>query len=301
MLRYTLRQIEYFIAVAESGSFATAAHALNISQPSVSSAVAKLEEAMDIQLLVRHHAQGVSLTSAGGRLLGEFRALLAHADDVRRSAQGLGKNVQGRIHIGCFGPIASLYIPSLLTQFQLEYPQVELLVYEEDIDTLIEGVESNRYDVAIVYKLGIPETLTVEPLIALKPYVILPEQHPLTVRRKVSLKSLAPEPMVLLDLPRSRDYFLSLFESKGLRPTVGVRSPSFESVRALVANGAGYSVLVTQPPNAVCYDGKSVVVRPLLDKVANTEVVLLRPGHVRATHLVNTFVEQCRVHFECFE
>ncbi|MEM7207459.1 MAG: LysR family transcriptional regulator [Pseudomonadota bacterium] len=301
MLKFTLRQLEYFAKVAETGSLATAAKALNISQPSISSAIAKLEDSMGIQLLVRHHAQGVTLTSAGGRMLLQIRDLLAHADDVRNRAQGLGENVEGRIHIGCFGPIASMYIPSLLTQFKSDYPHIELLIYEENIDTLLDGLGSNRYDVSIVYRLGVPESLRVESLTSLRPHVILPEGHALASRRSVSLQALAAEPMVLLDTPQSREYFLSLFADQGLEPRVSIRSPSFESVRALVANGAGYSILLTRPVTSSCYDGHRLVVRSIDNEVSSVDIVLVRPNGVRPTRLVNTFVEQCQNHFAAFQ
>ena len=246
MFKFSLRQLEYFAKVAEVKSLAVAARELHISQPSISTAITKLEAALNVQLFVRHHAQGVSLTSAGGRMLTEVKALLAHADEVSRNARGLAENMRGRLHIGCFGPIASLYLPALITDFQAQYPEVELHLYEADNDTLLAGLAANRYDVAIVYKLDVPPTLQLKTLTTLKPYVILPPGHALAAQQQVSLADLAEYPMVLLDLPRSREYFSTLFTDQGLHPTVSLRSPSFETVRSLVANGAGFSVLVTR-------------------------------------------------------
>lgn len=297
MFKFSLRQLEYFAKVAEVKSLAVAARELHISQPSISTAITKLEAALNVQLFVRHHAQGVSLTSAGGRMLTEVKALLAHAGEVSQSARGLAEKMRGRLHIGCFGPIASLYLPALITDFQAQYPEVELNLYEADNDTLLAGLAANRYDVAIVYKLDVPPTLQVKTLATLKPYVILPPEHALAAQEQVSLADLAAYPMVLLDLPRSREYFSTLFTDQGLHPTISLRSPSFETVRSLVANGAGFSVLVTRPQHSACYDGKEVVVREILDEIPLTEIVLVHPDHVRPTRLHSVFIEHCQQHF----
>src|SRR5690242_19217172 len=102
MADYTLRQLEYFVAVAEAGSVTHAAAAVPLSQSAMSAALADLENALSVQLLVRHHAKGITLTSAGRELLIASRQLLAMADDLRHVAQGLGASLTGTLSIGCF-------------------------------------------------------------------------------------------------------------------------------------------------------------------------------------------------------
>ena len=84
-MRFTLRQLEYFVAAGEAGSITEAARRTHGSQPTVSSAVARLEKALGVELFVRHHAHGVTLTPAGTRFLGEARALLRQAVELERS------------------------------------------------------------------------------------------------------------------------------------------------------------------------------------------------------------------------
>ena len=81
MIRVTLRQLSYFAAVADAGSLAGAAKALHVSQPSISAALAVLEDTLEVDLFLRHHAQGVSLTPTGRQLLTTARAILAGAED----------------------------------------------------------------------------------------------------------------------------------------------------------------------------------------------------------------------------
>ena len=82
-------------------------------------------------------------------------------------------------------------------------------------------------------------------------------EHALAKRPTLSLSDLAAEPMVLLDVKPSRDYFTSIFSEVNLEPTIAFRSPSFETVRGMVANGLGYSLLVTRPANNQSYDGQA--------------------------------------------
>ncbi len=297
MLKFSLRQLEYFAKAAEVKSLAKAARELHISQPSISAAIGKLETALGVQLFVRHHAQGISLTSAGRRIAIEVNALLAHANEVSQHARGLAEQMRGRLRIGCFGPIASLYLPKVITEFQQIYPDVELHLYEDNNDTLFAGVATNRYDVAIVYKLDVPPNLQATSLKRLRPHIILPSDHPLVALPTIELSTLVTYPMVLLDLPRSHEYFVTLFTERGLQPQVSLRSPSFETVRALVANGAGFSVLVTRPQHPVCYDGKLLIEKEIADDIPLTEIALVHAKPIRPTRLLSVFIQHCQQYF----
>jgi len=296
-MNYTLRQLEYFVAAADHGSVAGAARALNISQPSISTAIAKLEALLGVRLLLRHHAHGVSLTPAGLPLLAEARSLLAHAGELAEHARGLGETVRGRLDVGCFVTIAPSFIPAIARGFTDAHPKVEIRLHEGHQDELLSGLASGRFTVALLYDFDLAGDLDLQPLADLAPYALLPGGHPLARRRKVSLAELAPLPMVLLDMPPSRDYFTSLFLKRGLEPDIRFRSPSFETVRGMVGNGVGYSLLVTRPASDQSYDGQPLVCCPLADDVEPGRVVLARLGQSRPTRLVETFAEYCRGYF----
>ena len=118
-MRFTLKQLEYFVAAGEAGSITFAAEKVNISQPSVSAAIAHLEAEFGVQLFIRHHAQGLSLTPAGQRFLLEARSLLAHADDLQQSARGLADELSGELDVGCFITFALLIFLFALPLFVL--------------------------------------------------------------------------------------------------------------------------------------------------------------------------------------
>ncbi len=297
MIQYTLRQASYFIAAADNGSIADAARGLNISQPSVSSAVAKLEDVLGVQLFIRHHAQGVSLTPAGQRLAVEMRALLAHAGEVMHSAEQAGEEVSGEFDVGCFLTIAPFYMPGLIKAFQSAYPDVRIRLNEGMQTDLVTGLETGQFELAVVYDVGLPDTLESDVLADFPPYVLLPADHPLADESTLSLGQLIDEPMVLLDMLPSSRYFTTLFIHLGFEPNIAYRTPSFESVRSLVANGFGYSVLVTRPSSNMSYDGKPIITVPLSDDVPQGRIVLARMARARQTRFAQAFATVCKNHF----
>lgn len=296
-MSFTLKQLRYFVAVAEEGQITGASRRLNIAQPSLSAAIGQLEAELGVQLFLRHRARGLSPTPAGRRVLAEARGLLAEAEGLAARARGLGEALRGRLDVGSFPTFTPLHLPRLVADFMAEHPEVEIRLREGDQEALTRGLEDGRLDLALLYDLGLGADLALSPLAALPPYVLLPAGHPLAGKKSLRLADLAPEPMVLLDVPPSRDYFVSLFRRAGLEPLVRFHSPSFETVRSLVGNGVGYSILVTRPPGNLTYDGREVAIRPLADKVEPGRICLARPARTRPTRLSETFEQHCRVYF----
>ncbi len=129
-MRFTLKQIAYFVAAAEAGSITQASERVNISQPSISSAITALEEVYRIQLFIRHHAQGLSLTAEGQHFLREARALLLQAEEVENAALTISARVAGPLEVGCLSTLFPLVIPELQTQFKARYPDVRVSAWQ---------------------------------------------------------------------------------------------------------------------------------------------------------------------------
>lgn len=297
MIPFTLKQLGYFTAAAERGSVTGAARAMNVSQPSISGAVAHLENAFGVQLFIRHHAQGLSLTPAGRRLMTEARGLLGHAEDLRLSASGLGEALAGDLEVGCFITFAPFVMPGLLRSFESRHPDIRVRLYEEDLPALQDGLAHGRFDVALTYDLNVAEAVRFDPLVEVPVHAILPAGHRLAERAAVPLAALVDEPLVLLALPQSREYFVSIFLGLGLEPAIAHETPSFEMVRSLVANGYGYSLMHSRPPSERSLDDKALVYRPLSDRVRPTQLGIARLKALRATRMVTAFAEFCRDHF----
>lgn len=282
MADYTLRQLEYFVAVAESGSITGAATRVHLSQSAMSTALADLERALDVQLLLRHHARGVTLTEAGEQLLIASRRLLAQAGELSSEAHGLGYGLAGVLSIGCFEVLAPYVLPELIATCAGRYPQLRLDTHEVDLDALAEGVLSGRFELGLGYELAPDPRLVVERVFSLPPYALLPAGHRLADRATIRLAQLADEPLALLDLPQSRDYFRSLFAAAGLEPNIRYRSSSVETLRALVGHGLAYTLLNLRSALATSLDGHPVVSLPL-EGGAPLDVVLVTAAGSRPT------------------
>ena len=125
------------------------------------------------------------------------------------------------------------------------------------------------------------------------PYVLLPADHPLAGQAAVSLQDLAPLPMVLLDLPHSREYFLSVFRLQGLEARVRHKTVNFELVRGLVAAGNGYALLNLRPRTPQSYAGDQLVCLPIAEEVPALNIVLAWPQELRLTRRAEAFVTLC--------
>jgi DNA-binding transcriptional LysR family regulator len=279
---YTLRQLEYFVAVAESGSITGAAARVHLSQSAMSTALADLERALDVQLLLRHHARGVTLTAAGEQLLIACRRLLAEAGELASEAHGLGSGLAGGLSIGCFEVLAPYVLPDLIATCAERYPQLRLDTHEVDLDALAEGVFSGRFELGLGYELAPDPRLVADRVFTLPPYALLPAGHRFAGRAKIRLSQLADEPLALLDLPQSRDYFRSMFAEAGLVPNIRYRSSSVETLRALVGHGLAYTLLNLRSTVATCLDGYPVV-SVALEGGTPLEVVLVTAAGSRPT------------------
>lgn len=292
-MQYTLRQLAYLVAVAEHGSVTAAANALYTSQPGVSNAIAQLEETFGLQFFVRHHARGVSLTPAGQSFIAAARNLLHHADDLQQQAQEISQSLRGAITLGCFTTMAPILLPGLLSALRTAYPELEVNLLEGDTQQLQAALLGGQIELALLYDLGLPDTLHKLPLSGARPYVLVAADHPLAARGSVSLAELADEPLVLLDRPHSREYFLGLFRQLGLEPRVRHRTINFELVRGLVAAHFGYALLNLQPKVDVSYDGGKLAYLEIADDVPRLPIVLAWPQELKLTRKAEALRDSC--------
>lgn len=285
-LRYTLRQLEYLVAVGEAGSIVAAAQQVNVSPPSISAGVSHLEEELGVQLFVRHHAQGLTPTLAGRKLLDQAQLVLRQAAALRDLAGELSGSVRGPLVIGCLSSFAQVVLPGLRRSFVDAYPEVRISQIEADQAELFSLLRQARVDLALTYDLDLPGDLKFFPMLELPPLVAIGEDHPLGHLPEVSVEELAPHPMVLLDLPLSADYFLSFFSQRDLRANIAERTRDMAVMRSLVANGFGYSIVNVRPLNDLAPDGRPLRFIPLSGN----------PRPMRMGMLMSTAVERSQLH-----
>lgn len=295
-LRFTLRQLEYFVAVGETSSIALASEKMHVSSPSISTAISQLEAEFGLQLFVRNHGKGLSLTQAGRQMMVKAVLILAEAEALNRLVGEISGNVQGNLSIGCLLTFAQILAPQLRRSFETRYPLVQVSQVEQHQQEIFNSLRSGEIDVALTYDLEIPDDLEFTALVKLPPYVTLPEAHPLAHLQAVSVDQLKDLPMVLLDLPFSSDYFLSFFRNAGVKPVIAERTRDMAVMRSLVANGFGYSIANIRPLNDVAPDGRKLRFVPLVGDVRPMLLGLVMAKGAANVLTVAAFVDHCREH-----
>jgi len=293
-VRFTLKQLAYFVAAGEAGGILRAAQNIHVSQPSISNAIAHLEEVFQIQLFIRHHAQGMSLTTAGAQIMEQAQALLRDADELHSFAGKLSEQVFGSINVGCFIPLAPIVTPGLCHGFMQSHAGVEVNVSEGDQAELLSRLKKGSIDLALTYNLLLENDIAFSALVELKPYVLLAADHPQAEKSAIALESLAQERFILLDLPLSDTYFMSLFDSHKLKPNVYARTRHIEVQRALVAQGYGYSLANVRPLNQNSLDGSSLRYVPLAGYNPGLTLGIATLANIRKTIVVEIFSQFCR-------
>jgi len=293
-LRFTLRQLEYFVAVGEAGSIALASERVHVTSPSISAAIAQLEAEFGLQLFVRKHAQGLALTQAGRQFLIQAREVLSAANALNRLADEISGNVQGPLAVGCLLTIAQYVVPQLRRGFEDRYPDVRISQFELHQQEIFDGLRNGDLDIALTYDLDIPDDLRFIPLARLSPYALLPVDHALAAQSEVSVAELKDYPMVLLDLPLSSEYFLSFFRAAGVRPMIVERTRDMAVMRSLVANGYGYSIANVRPTHDAAPDGKKLRFVPLAGDVRRITMGLAAAAGAESVLTVRAFIDHCR-------
>lgn len=290
MVNFTLKQCAYFRAVAATGGISQASRQLNISQPSISQAIDKLEILTGLKLFERHHARGLTLTVHGRLFLDQVKKLEAAAEHVRIEAEALALETAGEIRLGVFHTLAPFFLPKLISGFQKKMPRVTILPSEMSLAELDDALTEGRIDLALTYDFANqPNDRTSVNLAAISPRAIVAAQHPLANKDRVSVAELRDEPYVMLNGPGSREYFDQLLSELGLSPKIAYASTSMETVRSAVAAGLGYTFLAMQPPSSATYDNGSLKALDVDPRPTELSIVLVGKQDVYEGKIIEAF------------
>ncbi len=293
-VRFTLRQLEYFDAIASEGSLTAAADRCHVSASALALALDDLERHLGVQLVVRRKGRGVTLTPGGTRMLSMARQLLAGADGLAAEAMQASEGVAGRLAIGVFETLSPLWLPEILERFRQGHANIEIDFIEGTAATLHDHLLQGRIDVALMYQVDVSPQLAFEPVHAYRPHVIVAESHPMASRGSIRLSELIGEPFILLEVAPARHNTEHLFQSLDLKPNIAYRVQNYELARSLVGRALGYAVLFQRPAISQTYDGRRIAQLDLLDSVEPTVVGLTRPAGAPSTaryRALKTFLE----------
>ena len=275
----TLVQLEYFRTVARLGSMTRAAEVLNVTQPTLSSAILRLERQYRVALLTRSPRKGVEATLAGRRLLVTLDPLLDSVGQLGAVARGTDEPLHGEVNVGIYSPLAPFYSSTILLEAARLLPGVDLKLQEGNLDELPEFLQRRQLDVALMYADELADGFGVTRLRTVTPHVIVSEDHPLVRagRCSVSLFELTEEPGAFLSIPHSFSRYMGFFRSLGITPRVTYTSPSYEVIRSYVASGLGYSLLHHQHLTQETHCGRRLVSLRIEENVAASLLSAVTP------------------------
>lgn len=239
-----LRQLEYFVAVAEEANFTRAAQRVHVAQPAVSAQIARLERELGQPLLDRARRQ-VRLTAAGAAVLPYARAALAAVADARGAVEEIAGLVRGSVTVATV-TAHNVDIPALLAAFHTAHPGVEITLGTADSDRLIDGVRSGDFDVVIA-SVGadeVPEGLAIEITADEAVDAAVGRGDPWWAAGSVTVAALADRPLIAL--PRGtglRRRLDEAFAAAGRTPRIAFEATTPHELAALAARGLGVAIV----------------------------------------------------------
>src|SRR5450631_1048054 len=239
-----LRQLEYFVAVAEEASFTRAAERVHISQSGVSAQIRQLEHDLGATLIDRS-GRTATVTTAGKAALEHARAALASANAVRQAVDEVNGLVRGRLVVGMVTACTVTPLFDALAAFHRSHPTVELTLLEDSSDRLIESVRTGATDLALIGSAGAtPRGLDALPIISEPLAAAVPLGHPLAGRRRATLAEISEYPIVCLPAGTGiRAVFDQACAAHGIRPEIALQASAPDAIADLAIRGLGVAVL----------------------------------------------------------
>ena len=239
-----LRDLEYAVCLAGEGQFRRAAARCHVSQPTLSTQIAKLEDELGVQLFERG-ARAATPTVNGRALIRQAQVVLDEIERLKALARAGQDPLQGPFHLGVIPTAGPYLLPLLLPGLRQRWPQLQLLLREEQTAALLDRLRAGSLDAAIL-SLPLDGTdLRWEPLLREPILVALPRRHKLAGRARVAPDALASEPIILLEEGHClRDQSLAVCDAAGLtQRRDDVQAAGLESLRQMVMAGIGIALV----------------------------------------------------------
>lgn len=274
-----LKELHYFRAIAEAGTFAKAAANLRVAQPALSRQMRKLEHSLGVELLVRS-SRGVTPTPAGLALLKRTVELEEQMEDARREVSAFSDQVVGSLRIAAPYPVSTIMLPELLRSYRERFPNVALHAIDGFSGNITDGLLQGRLDVAIASPTShLHVDLTVFPLWTSELRLVAPASAaslPLFASDVVSLADLASLPLIMPSSANAiRRIVDNAFTRQQMRFTPTIESDGQLLTFAMVQAGLGYT-LFPQATFAVLEDAGELISRSVKPKILRTIAIITR-------------------------
>ncbi len=246
-----LRDLHYLVALADLRHFGKAAAACFVSQPTLSTQIKKLEDELGV-VLIERAPRKVMLTAAGKDMVQRARRIVAEVEQMKTAARRNRDPGSGSLRLGVFPTLGPYLLPHVVPQLRERHPALELLLVEEKSDVLMQRLHDGKLDAALL-ALPIHDDQLHTQFLFEEPFLLAaPAMHPLAKKKRLQIDALGAETLLLLEDGHClRDQALDVCRLAGAHEKSGFRATSLETLRQMVAAGAGVTLLPAlsvQPP-----------------------------------------------------
>ena len=282
MIIPTLRQLQFLVALGETGSFSRAAEACHVTQPTLSAGIRELEDLLGVKLAERE-ARGASLTHAGQIAVARASALLHDAHALVQSVQSAGALLTGPFHLGAIPTIAPFILPQTVRALNAAYPDLKLYLHEDKTARLIDQLRTRTLDAALI---AMPwDTPGIETMVLFDDEFLFaaPATHPLAKKNGLAPEDLADENLLLLEDGHClRDHALSICRMRTGASKDQVAATSLGTLVNMIAGGLGVSLLPKLAVDHGLNVGNDVAVREFIRPVIGRQIgIAWRSGSPR--------------------
>lgn len=270
----TLRQMQYFVALAETGSFSRAAASCGVTQSTLSDAVRQLEETIGVSLVDRANRL-VALTAAGEASLPRMKALLVDTRELMDAARSSHAPLAGRIRLGVIPSIAPYFLPRVLPQLRQSYPGLKLHLREDLTRPMLDDLRAGRLDAVLIALPAPVDGLVVEKVAEDSLLVAVPGEHPLAGRQVVGARELAAETLLLLEDGHClSDHVRAAAPELAARESDEISASSLTTLVQMVDNGLGITFLPRIATEAGILSGTQIALMSIEQREARRSLAL---------------------------
>jgi LysR family cys regulon transcriptional activator len=255
----TLQQLKYLVAIADSGlNITAAAERLYTSQPGISKQLKLLEQELGVQLFTRKGKSLAAITPAGRDVIARARRIMREAENIRNLASDLSGEQEGTLSIGTTHTQARHVLPDVIREFRERYPKINLELHQGTSEQIAELVAAGRVDFAIATgSRQLFPGLVLLPCFRWDRIILVPNGHPLTKARQLTLAALAEHPLVTYVFGTTGESsFKRAFAEQGLEPNVVFTARDADIIKTYVRMGMGVGIVA--PMAYECQDQKDL-------------------------------------------
>lgn len=275
-IRFTLKQLQYFTAVARTGQISLAAADVHVSQSAMTSAIAELERLLGTALFERGRT-GVSLTHEGHLFLQHANSVLEAAEEAARQPFRQRSVVTGTLHVAASYTVLGYFLLPFVAKFQKQHPEAQIVPVEQNRLQIEESVAKGEVEVAVALtsNMSDPKRFHRAVLARSRRRLWVGSTHPLADAGQTSLAAASAFPYILPMVDEGDLAAMRYWKNAGLEPKQYIRTSSMEAVREMVALGLGVTILSDMVFRPWSLDGRRIRTLALADAIPTMEVGLI--------------------------